>query len=190
MSASVIPGDTAEETISSTLRKLLRPLESHGLTTSTPPTFSIRTKRLDSHVCRKAPSLAIPQPIGDRQLRPSIVPPWKTVYLCIPSLISSTCNLATSVECVSVVRGYHASSAMTGLGGWGASARDTETTNRINTHARVFIIFALLLYFHKQCSYTLNYDILREWSSHFNSLGGRGRMKAVRIPFLPTRNVN
>jgi hypothetical protein len=34
LSASVMPGVTAEETISSTLRKLFWPLESHGLTIS------------------------------------------------------------------------------------------------------------------------------------------------------------
>ena len=37
-----------EATISSAERKVLRPLESHGLTTSVSPTFSIRTERLDS----------------------------------------------------------------------------------------------------------------------------------------------
>ena len=117
LSASVMPGVTAEATISSTLRKLLRPLESHGLTTSVSPTFSIRTERLDSQVWTKAPSRAIPQPIGNRQFRPSIVPPWTTVYWCVPPAgpaISSTCDLATSVGCLSIDQGYNAASATTG----------------------------------------------------------------------------
>ena len=197
MSASVIPGDTAEETISSTLRKLLRPLESHGLTTSTSPTFSNRTDRLDSHVWRKAPSLAIPQPIGDRQFRPSIVPPWKTVYLCVPpvrAVICSMCDLATSVGCVSVDRGYHASPATTGFGGWGASARAADADSRIKMHTQVFTIFPFLfspirshsrsawrvlrfsIRLHKHCSYMLYYSILLEWFTRFNTLGGKGRM--------------
>ena len=44
------PGATAAATISGTLRKLFRPLESQGLTTSVSPTFSIRTERFDSQV--------------------------------------------------------------------------------------------------------------------------------------------
>ncbi|MDT8302969.1 MAG: hypothetical protein RQ760_15920 [Sedimentisphaerales bacterium] len=89
------------------------------MTRSTSPMFSIRTERLDSQVCRKDPSLAIPQPMGDRQLRPSIVPLWKTVYLCVPpvrTMICSMCDLAVSVGCTSVDRGYHASPVTTGLG--------------------------------------------------------------------------
>ena len=66
-SLSLIPGVTAEATISSMLRKLFRPLESHGLITSVWPTFSIRTARLDCQLCSMAPSRLIPQPIGVRQ---------------------------------------------------------------------------------------------------------------------------
>ena len=73
-SRSFIPGVTAAATIWSMLRKLFRPLESQGSTTSDRPTFSIRTARLDCQVCSMAPSLAMPHPIGDRQFVPSIVP--------------------------------------------------------------------------------------------------------------------
>ena len=39
-------------------------------TMSVRPTFSIRTDRLDSQLWRRAPSRAMPHPIGDRQFRP------------------------------------------------------------------------------------------------------------------------
>ena len=52
-SLSLMPGVMAAATISSRVRKLLRPLESQGLTTSVSPTFSMRTARLDSQVCSK-----------------------------------------------------------------------------------------------------------------------------------------
>ena len=81
-SPSLIPGVTAAATISLMLRKLFRPLESQGSTTSVWPTFSIRTARFDCQLCSMAPSRFIPQPIGDRQFVPSIVPPWTTMYLC------------------------------------------------------------------------------------------------------------
>ena len=83
-------GVIAEATISPTLRKLLRPLESQGLTTSVWPTFSMRTHRFDSQVWRKAPSRDIPHPMGERHFRPSMLPRWKTVYLCSASGIRST----------------------------------------------------------------------------------------------------
>jgi hypothetical protein len=38
----------------------------------------------------------MPQPIGDRQFVPSIVPPCTTVYLCSPVLMFSTWLLAAS----------------------------------------------------------------------------------------------
>src|SRR5215470_850552 len=95
-SASLIPGATAEATISLILRKLPRPLESHGSNTSVWPTFSIRTARLDCQLCSMAPSRFIPHPIGERQFVPSIVPPCTTVYLWSPLTTSSTCLLATS----------------------------------------------------------------------------------------------
>src|SRR6516165_2489179 len=95
-SASLIPGVTAAATISLILRKLFRPLESQGSTTSVWPTFSIRTARFDCQVCSMAPSRFMPQPIGDRQLVPSIVPPCTTVYLCSPVLMFSTWHLVTS----------------------------------------------------------------------------------------------
>ncbi len=72
-------GVVAAATISSKVRRVFRPFESHGLTTSASPTFSIRTARFDSQVCSTAPSRDIPQPSGERQFRPSIVPPWATV---------------------------------------------------------------------------------------------------------------
>src|SRR6516162_4747677 len=96
VSASFIPGVTAEATISLILRKLLRPLESQGSTMSVWPTFSIRTARFDCQVCSMAPSRFMPQPIGDRQFVPSIVPPCTTVYLCSAVLMFSTWLLATS----------------------------------------------------------------------------------------------
>src|SRR5262245_50053785 len=71
-SRSVMPGRTARATISGTLRKSLRPLDVHGLTTSVVPTFSRRTARFDSHDCSQ---MANPPPTGDRQFVPSIVPP-------------------------------------------------------------------------------------------------------------------
>src|SRR4051812_42071394 len=78
------------------LRKLFRPLESQGSTTSVWPTFSIRTARFDCQLCSMAPSRLIPQPIGDRQFVPSIVPPCTTMYLCSPLVTVSTWLLATS----------------------------------------------------------------------------------------------
>ena len=92
-SLSVIPGSTALATIRSRLRKSFWPLESQGLTTSVAPTFSIRTERFDSQVCSKG----CQTPWGDRQFRPSIVPPWTTMYSTRPSVISCTCRFATSV---------------------------------------------------------------------------------------------
>ena len=71
-SRSVMPAVTAPETISFTLRKSLRPLESQGLMTSVSPMFSSRTDRLDSQLWVQIPN---PPPIGDRQFTPSIVPP-------------------------------------------------------------------------------------------------------------------
>src|SRR6185503_2684935 len=55
-SLSLIPGVTAEATISSRLRKLFRPLESQGLIRSVWPTFSIRTARLDCQLWSITPS--------------------------------------------------------------------------------------------------------------------------------------
>src|SRR5262245_61534344 len=75
---------------------LFRPSESQGSTTSVRPTFSIRTARFDCQLCSMAPSRFIPQPIGDRQFVPSIVPPCTTRYLCFPVVIFSTWLLATS----------------------------------------------------------------------------------------------
>src|SRR5262249_13902650 len=43
-----------------------------------------------------APSRFIPQPIGDRQFVPSIVPPCTTRYLRFPAVMCSTWLLATS----------------------------------------------------------------------------------------------
>src|SRR5262245_14997272 len=96
-SPSLIPGVTAEATISLMLRKLVRPLESQGSTRSIWPTFSIRTARFDCQVCSMAPSRFMPQPIGDRQFVPSIVPPCITMYLCPALLMFSTWLLVTSV---------------------------------------------------------------------------------------------
>ena len=87
---------TTEATISLMLRKLFRPSESQGSTTSVWPTFSIRTARFDCQLCSMAPSRFIPQPIGDRQFVPSIVPPCTTMYLCSPVVMFSTWLLATS----------------------------------------------------------------------------------------------
>jgi len=101
-------------------------------------------ERLDSHVWRKASSLAIPQPMGNRQFRPSIVPSWKTVYLCVPPIkvvICSMCDLATSVECVSVDRGYHVSPAMAQVVPGGKA---TEAASSIKMHTQVFMIFPFL----------------------------------------------
>src|SRR5437016_7787583 len=95
-SPSVIPGVTTDATIYLMLRKLFRPSESHGSTTLVWPTFSIRTARFDCQVCSMAPSRFIPQPIGDRQFVPSIVPPCTTVYLCSPVVMFLTWLLATS----------------------------------------------------------------------------------------------
>jgi hypothetical protein len=39
----------------------------------------------------------MPQPIGDRQFVPSIVPPWTTMYVCSPVVMSLTWLLATSL---------------------------------------------------------------------------------------------
>jgi hypothetical protein len=39
----------------------------------------------------------LPDPRGERQFRPSIVPPWTTTYSTRPSLISCTCRFGTSV---------------------------------------------------------------------------------------------
>jgi hypothetical protein len=44
-----------------------------------------------------APSRFIPQPIGDRQFVPSIVPPCTTMYLCSPVVMFTTWLLATSL---------------------------------------------------------------------------------------------
>src|SRR3954470_10536757 len=95
-SPSLIPGVTTEATISLMLRKLFRPSESQGSITSVWPTFSIRTARFDCQLCSMAPSRFIPQPIGDRQFAPSIVPPCTTMYLCSPVVMSLTWLLATS----------------------------------------------------------------------------------------------
>src|SRR6476659_11415490 len=95
-SPSLIPGAITEATISLMLRKLFRPSESHGSTTSVWPTFSIRTARFDCQLCSMAPSRFIPQPIGDRQLVPSIVPPCTTRYLCSPVVMFTMWLLATS----------------------------------------------------------------------------------------------
>ncbi|MGB2862262.1 MAG: hypothetical protein WBC05_02965, partial [Sedimentisphaerales bacterium] len=62
------------------------------------------------------------------------------------------CDLAISVGCVSLDRGYHASPAMTGLGGWGASAaalvvpggRAADAASRLKMNTQVFKIFLLL----------------------------------------------
>src|SRR4051794_30991829 len=78
------------------LRKLFRPLKSQGSTTSVWPTFSMRTARFDCQLCSMAPSRFIPQPIGDRQLVPSIVPPCTTMYRCSPVVMFVTWLLATS----------------------------------------------------------------------------------------------
>ena len=58
-------GVTAVATISPRVRKGLRPLESHGLTTSVSPMFSMRMARLDSQVCR----MGFHEPCGVRQSR-------------------------------------------------------------------------------------------------------------------------
>ena len=79
------------------LRKLFRPSESQGSTTSVWPTFSIRTARFDCQLCSMAPSRFIPQPIGDRQFVPSIVPPCTTMYLWSPVVMFTTWHLATSL---------------------------------------------------------------------------------------------
>ena len=92
-----MPGVIAAATISSTLRKLFRPLESQGLCTSLLPMFSIRTARFDSQVCSQAPSPDMPQPMGERQFWPSMVPPWTRTYLYSREVTSSTFRLATSV---------------------------------------------------------------------------------------------
>src|SRR5262249_12364498 len=78
------------------VRNWFFPVESQGSITSVWPTFSIRTARFDCQLCSIAPSRFIPQPIGDRQFVPSIVPPCTTVYLWSPVTMSSTCLLATS----------------------------------------------------------------------------------------------
>ena len=57
------------------------------------PTFSIRTARLDSQLWSQTPKLP---PMGERQLVPSIVPPWLTRYSCFAAVISSVCRRATS----------------------------------------------------------------------------------------------
>ena len=98
-------GVMADCTISATVRKLFRSLESHGLITSVSPTFSIRTDRDDSQVWKKAPSEFIPTPIGVRQLRPSIVPPCTTLYFCVPLVILWTWTFGTSVASVFVPQG-------------------------------------------------------------------------------------
>src|SRR5262245_39705777 len=93
------------------LRKLLRPLESQGSTMSVWPKFSIRTARFDCQVCSIAPSRFMPQPIGDRQFVPSIVPPCITVYLCSAVPIFSTCLLVTSPGWAFEAHGSSAGSA-------------------------------------------------------------------------------
>ena len=79
-----MPGRRAPATISWTLRKSLRPLESQGLMTSVSPTFSSRTARLDSQVWSQMPK---PPPMGERQFVPSIVPPWVTRYFCLAAVM-------------------------------------------------------------------------------------------------------
>src|SRR5438093_13753201 len=106
-----MPGATAVDTISATLRKLLRPFESHGFTTSVSPTFSMRTDRLDSHFWSKAPSRAMPQTIGERQFPPSIVRAWVTFELCRTVSISSPCDLFTSTGSDFVAQGIKPVSA-------------------------------------------------------------------------------
>src|SRR5262245_2388949 len=110
-SASLIPGVSAEATISLIVRKLVRPLESQGSTTSVRPTFSIRTARFDCQACSMAPSRFIPQPIGDRQFVPSIVPPCTTVYLCAAVPMFSTWLLVTSPGWAFEAQGSSAGSA-------------------------------------------------------------------------------
>lgn len=92
-SRSVIPGRRAPATISLRVRKSLLPLESQGLMTSVSPTFSMRTARLDSQVWSQTPK---PPPTGERQLVPSIVPPWLTRYSCLAAVMSFVCRPATS----------------------------------------------------------------------------------------------
>src|SRR5215831_6697100 len=58
-----------------------------------------------------APSRFMPQPIGDRQFVPSIVPPCTTVYLCSPVLMFSTWLLVTSAGCAFEAQGSSAVSA-------------------------------------------------------------------------------
>src|SRR5262245_15244448 len=83
-SCSVMRGSIALATMASRLRKSLAPLESQGLTTSVAPMFSMRTERFDSQLCWKG----CQTPCGDRQLRPSIVPPCGTEYSARPEEIS------------------------------------------------------------------------------------------------------
>src|SRR5262245_18050371 len=73
--------------------------------------FSIRTARFDCQVCSMAPSRFMPQPIGDRQFVPSIVPPCTTVYLCSAVPIFSTCLLVTSPGWAFEAQGSSAGSA-------------------------------------------------------------------------------
>src|SRR5215471_3653502 len=58
-----------------------------------------------------APSRFMPQPIGDRQFVPSIVPPCTTAYLCSAVPIFSTCLLVTSPGWAFEAQGSSAGSA-------------------------------------------------------------------------------
>jgi hypothetical protein len=85
--------------------------------------------------------------MGDRQFRPSIVPPWTTVYWCVApveAVISSTCDLVASVGCVSADQGYNAPSAATTLVELGASARAVEATSRTHANAETLKIIVHL----------------------------------------------
>src|SRR3989339_1955680 len=100
-SLRVMPGVTAESTISWPVRKLLRPLDSQGFTISVVPVFSSFTVRLDSQVC----TMASYQLRGVRQFAPSMVPPWTIVYAWDPEVITMEVLLATSDGSVFVAQG-------------------------------------------------------------------------------------
>src|SRR5215212_33682 len=134
-SPSLIPGVTAAATNSFMLRKLFRPTESQGSTTSVWPTFSIRTARFDCQLCSMAPSRFIPQPIGDRQFAPSIVPPCTTMYLCSPVVRFSTWLFGTSDGWVFEAQGSSAGGSAAFTAKQNRNAQDL----RSNCRGRVFI---------------------------------------------------
>jgi hypothetical protein len=68
--------------------------------------------------------------MGDRQFRPSMVPPWTTVYLYWAFVISSVWDLGTSEGCVLVDQG---------LGPSAAPDPNTETMARTMTDVDIAV---------------------------------------------------